>query len=294
MTIYTLFRDLIIKREICMSVLMFPGQGSQSKGMGAALFPLFPNEVNQADEILGYSITELCLNDPMHKLSNTAYTQPCLYTIEVLSFLALSRESTQPTWLIGHSLGEYAALFAAGAFDFATGLQLVLKRGELMSQAHSGGMLAVLNLSQDRIQTILSNNGIDSIDFANFNSTLQVVLSGPSEDILKANDLLSKEASMCIPLNTSGAFHSRYMKEASLAFEQFLLRFQFNPLQTKVISNVTAQPYTDSTIKANLIKQIISPVRWAETISYLKRMGESDFIEIGPGKVLTRLISQID
>lgn len=275
-----------------MTTFMFPGQGSQFKGMGAELFVQFPTEVKLAQEVLGYSIEELCLNDTNQQLANTAFTQPALFIVEALSYQDQVRQGIKPTYCIGHSLGEYAALYAAGAFDFATGLQLVQKRGELMAKAYGGGMLAVVDLPQSRIETLLQLNGVNTIDFANYNSNKQIVLSGPAHDIIKANELLSKEALMCVPLNVSGAFHSRYMEAAANEFAQFLEPFKMSTLQTQVIANATAQPYTNAVIKENLVKQITSPVRWTETISYIKNQGESEFVEIGPGTVLTRLLKQ--
>ena len=276
-----------------MTIYMFPGQGSQAKGMGIELFSYFPEQIKQADEVLGYSIKELCLEDPKQQLSHTEYTQPALYVIEALSFLARAAEEPMPEYLIGHSLGEYAALFAAGAFDFVTGLKLVQKRGELMAQASGGGMLAVINLTEDRIKFLLKVNGLDSVDFANFNSPKQIVLSGPAVDIAKANELLASEALMCVPLKVSGAFHSRYMQSAADEFAKFIAPFQFAPLQSQVIANVSSEPYSDNTVKDNLVKQITHPVRWTETIRYLKNQGETVFIEVGPGNVLTRLVAQI-
>ncbi|MCA0402732.1 MAG: ACP S-malonyltransferase [Proteobacteria bacterium] len=275
-----------------MAVFMFPGQGSQAKGMGGELFSQFPDWVKLADEILGYSIKELCLYDPETKLANTAFTQPALFIVEVLALELKKDASIKPAYYIGHSLGEYAALYAANAFDFATGLQLVQKRGELMAEAHSGGMLAVLNLPQERIICLLEGEGLNSIDIANYNSKDQIVLSGPAADIAKAKTILSKETKLCILLNTSGAFHSRYMEDAAKIFEQFINQFDFLPLQTEVISNVTAKPYANSNIKENLVKQIFSSVHWSEIISYLKDKGETEFVEIGPGNVLTRLMRQ--
>lgn len=275
-----------------MTTFMFPGQGSQVKGMGAEVFSAFPNEVKQAQEVLGYSIVDLCLNDSNQQLGNTAYTQPALFVVEALTYKAKQAAGLKPTYCIGHSVGEYAALYAAGAFDFVTGLKLVQKRGELMSQATSGGMLAVIDLSNDRIKSLLEANGINSIDFANYNSSKQVILSGPTDAINKANEVLSKEAMMCMPLRVSGAFHSRYMDAAAREFEQFINQFSMSPLHTQVIANVTALPYTDSSVKENLVKQITSSVRWSETIRFLKNKGESEFIEIGPGTVLTRLMAQ--
>ncbi|MGL5742704.1 MAG: ACP S-malonyltransferase [Legionella sp.] len=274
-------------------IYMFPGQGSQAKGMGIELFSHFPEQIKQADEVLGYSLQELCLEDPKQQLSQTAYTQPALYVVEALSFLARSAEETMPKYLIGHSLGEYVALFAAGAFDFVTGLKLVQKRGELMSKATGGGMLAVVNLAEDRMTYLLQSNGLESIDFANFNSTKQIVLSGPAADIAKANEILATEALMCVPLKVSGAFHSRYMQAAADEFARFIDTIALSPLQTQVIANVSAQPYTNDSIKENLVKQITHSVRWSETIRYLKNQGDTVFIELGPGNVLTRLLAQI-
>ena len=275
-----------------MRTFMFPGQGSQIKGMGSDLFAKFPEEVKIAQEILGYSIEELCVNDPKQQLGNTAYTQPALFVVEALAFKAKSANESKPEYYIGHSLGEYAALYAAGAFDFTTGLKLVQKRGALMAQATGGGMLAVVSLPTERIKTLLQSHELNTIDFANYNSSKQMVLSGPAADIMKANEILSKEALMCVPLKVSGAFHSRYMEPAAKEFEQFLNQFEMSPLNSQVIANVTAQPYTDSTIKENLVQQISNPVRWAEIISYIKNKGESEFIEVGPGNVLTRLMAQ--
>ena len=276
-----------------MTVYMFPGQGSQAIGMGVELFSHFPEQIKQADEVLGYSIKELCLEDPKQQLSNTEYTQPALYVVEALSFLARSAEESVPKYLIGHSLGEYTALFAAGVFDFVTGLKLVQKRGELMSKASEGGMLAVINLPEERIRYLLRVNGLESIDFANFNSPEQIVLSGPIVEIIKANEILVVEAMMCVPLKVSGAFHSRYMKYAADEFAHFIAPFKFSPLTNEVVANVTAPPYTDNVVKENLVKQITHPVRWTEMTRYLKDKGETVFIEVGPGKVLTRLVTQI-
>lgn len=274
-----------------MTTYMFPGQGSQVKGMGSELFGKFPAEVKQANDILGYSIEELCINDPDQRLMQTQYTQPALYIVEALSFMSKSG-LPGPNYCIGHSLGEYAALFAAECFDFCTGLALVKKRGELMAQAQGGGMLAVINMPADRIKAVLQENELNSVDFANYNSRSQIVLSGPDSDIRKANDLLSKEAMMCVPLKVTGAFHSRYMQDAAKEFETFLAPFEFASPRCQVIANVTVEPYTKPTIKENLLKQITCSVRWSEIIRFLKNKGEAEFIEIGPGTVLSRLMSQ--
>jgi malonyl CoA-acyl carrier protein transacylase len=276
-----------------MSVYMFPGQGAQIKGMGAELFKQFPEQVNQANELLGFSIEELCLSDQAQQLGKTQYTQPALYTVEVLSIMAINRNKEEHNFFIGHSLGEYAALFAAGAFDFITGLKLVQKRGALMAQAHGGGMLAVINLDHNKIKELMDTFTLNSIDFANFNSKKQVVLSGQAEDINKLSEIIAKQqGALCIPLSVSGAFHSRYMQSAAKEFEQFIEPLKLNLLHDTVIANATAQPYTETILKDNLVKQITHPVRWVETIAYLKNKGESHFIEIGPGTVLARLMDQ--
>lgn len=275
-----------------MTVYMFPGQGSQVKGMGADLFSLFPNELKKANELLGYSIEDLCLNDPNQQLSSTQFTQPALYFVEALSFMSKQSGGANLKYFIGHSLGEYVALYAAGAFDLITGLKLVHKRGELMSKAVGGGMLAVINLDADRIKHLLQEHELNAIDVANYNSSKQIVLSGKNTDILKANEILAKEAMMCVPLKVSGAFHSHYMQPAAKEFEQYIEQFTFYPLRAQVIANATAKPYTQDNIKELLVKQITHSVLWSDTISYLKAKGESEFIEIGPGNVLIRLMAQ--
>ena len=274
-----------------MITYMFPGQGSQFKGMGEDLFAQFPDEVALAQDILGYPIYDLCISDPEQLLNNTAYTQPALFVVEALSYQSKYSQA-KPDYCIGHSLGEYAALYVAGAFDFATGLKMVQKRGELMALTTGGGMLAVVGLPVDRIKELLEQNGIDTVDFANYNSNKQTVLSGLAIDIGRANEVLAKEAMMCVPLNVSGAFHSHYMEPAAKEFAEYIAQFQMSPLQCQVIANVSGLPYTNEIIHENLVKQIYNPVHWSDIIKYIKGKGESEFIEVGPGNVLTRLMSQ--
>lgn len=272
-----------------MTTYMFPGQGSQVKGMGSDLFSRFPEEVRQADEILGYSIENLCVNDPQEQLNHTQYTQPALFMIEAFAWLARD-QSVKADFCIGHSLGEYSALYAAGCFNLVTGLTLVKKRGELMAKARGGAMLAVINLSPERILTMIQ--GINGIDIANYNSSKQIVLSGPPADINRASEILSKEALMCVPLPVAGAFHSRYMQDAANEFKLFLNDFSFSEPKIPVISNATVEPYSQETLKDLLVRQVSHPVRWSDTIRYLRGQGESQFVEMGPGNVLTRLMAQ--
>jgi malonyl CoA-acyl carrier protein transacylase len=279
-----------------MVAYVFPGQGSQCKGMGGQLFEEFKDLTIKADSILGYSIQQLSMEDPNKNLGQTQFTQPALYIVNVLSYLKkVSETGKKPDYVAGHSLGEYNALFAAGAYDFETGLQLVKKRGELMSRATGGGMAAVIGLNQEQIADVLEKNKLQNVTMANYNTPTQIVLSGLKEDIEKAKDIFEavKGVIMFIPLKTSGAFHSRYMAEAKKEFAVYLESFTFSDLAISVISNVHARPYTSSMIKQNLIEQITSPVKWMESISYLLECGVTEFEEIGPGKVLSGLIKQI-
>ncbi|MBI5075339.1 MAG: ACP S-malonyltransferase [Nitrospirae bacterium] len=274
---------------------MFPGQGSQAVGMGADLFDRYPDLVAEADVILGYSIKELCLANPDDKLRQTDYTQPALYVVDILSYLAkVEVEELRPDFVIGHSLGEYAALYAAGAFDFGIGLRLVQKRGTLMNAATGGGMAAILGMTGDAVAAALAELGAVSIDVANFNSPGQTVICGPKADIeIFAPQMKEKGAKRAVILPVSGAFHSRYMKPAAEEFEAFLTEFSFNSLQIPCIANCSAQPYTDDSIASNLVKQIYSSVKWVETVTSLRAQGADTFIEVGPGTVLAGLARQI-
>lgn len=277
------------------NVFMFPGQGSQSLGMGAELINRYPALVAEADAILGYSLRQLCLEDPDGLLNSTDYTQPALYSVNVMSFLAkVEDENIKPDFVIGHSLGEYNALYAAGAFDFATGLKLVRKRGALMSAATGGGMAAILGMDGDTVAAALAELGADTIDVANFNSARQTVISGLKDDIEKfAPQLKDKGAKRVVMLRVSGAFHSRYMKPAADEFGEFLRDFNFGRLKVPCIANCSAKAYTDDSISLNLVSQMYNSVRWIDTIRELREMGADTFIEVGPGSVLSGLVRQI-
>lgn len=277
-----------------MTVYMFPGQGSQVKGMGKELFDEFPEIVKKADEILGFSIKELCLEDPNNVLNLTRYTQPALYTVNALNYYHMINVSgSQPDYAAGHSLGEYNALLAAGVYDFETGLRLVKKRGELMGKASNGAMAAVMKLDESQIRTILDKYGYDQIDIANLNSEGQTVISGKIEDIDSVKEVFEKEGAVYIKLKVSAAFHSRYMKDIADEFEAYMNNFSFSAPVIPVISNVTARPHDPEKIKGTMIKQLCSSVRWDESVKYLLAKGCSKFIELGPGKVLTKLVDKI-
>lgn len=280
-----------------MTTFMFPGQGSQSKGMGESLFDEFKDYTAEADKVLGYSIKELCLEDPNLNLNNTKYTQPAIYVVNALSYLKKIKENNmRPDYLIGHSLGEYNALFAAGAFDFETGLKLVKKRGELMSSVNGGGMLAIVGLTEKQVENTLNEYVFNNIFIANLNSKFQTVISGDIRDIQNAKLIFDKNNKVLISsvLKVSGAFHSPYMTSVKEEFDKYLESFSFSNLSIPVISNLTARPYINKDIKNILSQQINHQVKWTESIRYLMGKGEKDFIEIGHGTVLRKLFAKIE
>ncbi|MBW1616391.1 MAG: ACP S-malonyltransferase [Deltaproteobacteria bacterium] len=273
---------------------IFSGQGSQKKGMGKNLFDEFKHLTEKANNILNYNIKKLCIEDSQNLLDQTDYTQPALYIVNSFAWLKKKESAEKPHYFAGHSLGEYNALFAAKAFDFETGLKLVQKRAKLMSLAKKGGMAAVIGLSESKIVEILRENNFSEISVANYNSYEQTVISGIKNQIEKAETLFKKAgAKMYIILPVSGAFHSEQMTGAKEKFVEFIKQFQFNPPQTPVISNVTAQEYEDNNIKDLLCLQITSPVKWRHTVEYLIKKGEMQFEEIGDGKILTNFVKRI-
>jgi len=283
-----------------MITFLFPGQGSQKRGMGQGLFDdrEYVAIERRVDEFLGYSMRTLCLDDPQKQLNDTRFTQPALYIVNALYYYKALREGMRPAFLAGHSLGEYNALLAAGVFDFFTGIQLVTKRGEIMGRAKNGGMGAVIGLGERAIRAVINQNGLSSIDVANFNSPSQTVVSGPIVDIKRAGPIFEAAgARMFMPLQVSAAFHSRYMAEAAAEFASFLGTVKFAPPTMTVISNVTAEPYpkdsSSENTRSSLCKQMVQSVLWTQTIEYLQKQGVRDFKEIGPGNVLTRFVQQI-
>jgi trans-AT polyketide synthase/acyltransferase/oxidoreductase domain-containing protein len=262
-----------------MKICLFPGQGSQSKGMGAELFNRYADWTADADRVLGFSIRELCMDDPRGELGLTQFTQPALY----------------PDFVAGHSLGEYNALLAGGVFDFTTGLRMVKRRGEIMGQVSGGGMAAVIGLEPRRIQEILdSTEAGRRIDVANFNSYDQTVIAGPKEDLASVQaQFEAAEVRAYIMLNVSAPFHSRYMREAQSLYAAFLHDIEFKTPVIPVISNVSAKPYEGDLVRQTLSEQIGNSVRWLESMVYLLGQPEPEFEEVGPGSVLTKLLAQI-
>jgi [acyl-carrier-protein] S-malonyltransferase len=269
---------------------VFPGQGSQAIGMGVDLFDLPEAKVKfeQAEQILGWSISDLCQH-PEDKVSRTLYTQPCLYTIEsILADLVRSR-GQQPDFVAGHSLGEYVALYVAGVFDFETGLRLVKQRAELMDQASDGMMAALLGFNQEQLEQQLQQT--PDVVLANDNNAGQVVISGTPAAV---ETVLSQvKAKRAVKLNVSGAFHSPLMASAAAAFQTTLDEIVFNAAQVPVLSNVDPTPSVDEAVlKTRLSQQMTSSVRWREISLRLPEEGVSRVVEIGPGKVLTGVIKR--
>lgn len=279
-----------------MKTFVFPGQGAQKKGMGGKLFDEYKELTDIADIVLGYSIKELCMKNPDNLLGDTKYTQPALYVVNALSYLKKIKDSGAiPDFVAGHSLGEYNALFAAGVFDFETGLRIVKKRAELMGDAHGGGMAAIIGLNHQEIESIILENNLNNISIANLNTPSQIVIAGLKEDIDNAKKIFEDAgASIYMPLNVSGAFHSPYMASASKEFKTFVNGIEFAEIKIPVISNTHARPYENNKIKENLVDQITHSVKWTESICYLMGKGKMKFEEVGPGKVLTGLINQIE
>lgn len=267
---------------------IFPGQGSQSLGMGADLInlPTAKARFEQARDILGWDVAQICL-DEESKLSQTLYTQPCLYVISAILSDLMQEAGFEPSLVAGHSLGEYAALYASGVISFEAGLTLVKRRAELMTTAPHGVMVALIGFKRDRLEAEISQ--IDGAVIANDNHNAQIVISGTPEGV---NTVLERvKVRRSVPLKVSGAFHSPLMAEVSVVFNEILSTTTFQSGKVPVLSNVEPLPATDAqTLKDRLTQQMTGRVRWREIVDRLVEEGVEAAIEIGPGKVLTNTI----
>lgn len=272
------------------SAWVFPGQGSQAVGMGADLFnlPEATAKLEQANSILGWSVPEICQSED-DKVSNTLYTQPCLYTVEAILVDLLKARGQQPDFVAGHSLGEYSALYAAGVFSFEDGLKLIKRRAELMNSASDGMMAALLGFDSTQLTEQLQST--PDVVLANDNNSGQVVISGtPAAVEAIINSVKSKRA---VKLNVSGAFHSPLMAEAAAEFQKELDTVTFNDAQIPVLSNVDPAPSTESNVlKDRLNRQMTGTVRWREISLRMPEEGIDRVVEVGPGKVLTGIIKR--
>lgn len=276
---------------------LFPGQGSQSVGMGKDIFEnsdFAKKRFEEANEILNRDIKSIIFEGPDEILKQTENTQPALFLVESIICDLLKQAGIFPAYTMGHSLGEYSALYASEVFDFATGIELVAKRGELMAWAgkkSKGAMAAILGMEKDKIISLLLEvkNGV--VVSANENSPEQLVISGDVAAVENACAILKENgAKRAIMLPVSGAFHSPLMKPAADEFQNFLAGKTFKDAKYPVITNVRAKPETSGeVVKSLLIEQLLSPVRWVDCQKELFNLGIKDAIEVGPGNVLKGL-----
>lgn len=269
---------------------VFPGQGSQAIGMGVdlAATPMGKDRLIEAETILGWSVLDKCRGEET-ELANTLYTQPCLYTVESMLIDLLKDKGQKIDLVAGHSLGEYSALYAAEAFDFVTGLNLVKRRAQLMSEAAGGKMAALMKFDRSQLEAAIA--AIPDVVLANDNSDQQVVISGTPEAV----DRLCSQVKVkrALPLKVSGAFHSPLMAEAATQFQQLLEEVNFTDAKIPVLSNVDPTPQTSATIlKERLIQQMTGSVRWREIMLALSQQEITQVLEVGPGKVLAGLIKR--
>jgi malonyl CoA-acyl carrier protein transacylase len=278
------------------NLCIFPGQGSQTPGMGKALFNRYPHLARNASDCLGYDIREKCLSAATTELAETRITQPLLYVVSALSYLSHVEDTgSVPEYLAGHSVGEYTALFAAGCFDFISGLEIVAERGQLMSEVSGGVMFAVLGLTPEEIVQHLNKLSYDQLTITNYNGYAQTVIAGYCDDTNKLQkNLFSAGADNVIQLKVSGCFHTHHMKSAAEKLASFLSRYRLSAPKIEVIANLTGRPYLkNDDVAAILVKQVYSPVLWLQSMEYILPKIDS-WKEIGPGGVLTGIVSNIE
>jgi [acyl-carrier-protein] S-malonyltransferase len=282
---------------------IFPGQGSQYVGMGQELAQAYPQAKScfeQANQILGYDIQQLCFFDPEARLNQTIHTQPAILTVSVAIWAVLKDKGIQAELLAGHSLGEYTALVAAGALSFEQALSLVQKRALFMQEAVAegqGAMAAILGLSRDEVLKLCQGfSPPDVVEAANFNCPGQVVISGLRPSVLKVMEQAKEQgAKLATLLPVSVPSHCSLMAPAGDKLAHVLEGLDINEAKIPLVSNVAAKPITSAEdIKSALIKQVSSSVLWEDSIQYMISQGIDTFIELGPGKVLSKLLKRIN
>jgi [acyl-carrier-protein] S-malonyltransferase len=283
---------------------IFPGQGSQTVGMGKDIAESDANAralFQAADERLGFSLSSLIFEGPQETLTLTYNAQPALLTTSIALLEKVKEAGIAADYVAGHSLGEYTALVAAGAISFADAVYAVRKRGEFMEEAVPAGegtMAAVLGMDAAALEAVtneISAQG-DPVQLANLNCPGQIVISGSKAGVEKAGQLAKERgAKRVIPLEVSGPFHSSLMKPAAGKLQEVLNGIAIHDAKIPVIANVTAEPVVKKEeISRLLIEQLYSPVRWEESVQTMIALGVDTFIEIGPGKVLSGLVKKID
>lgn len=281
---------------------VFPGQGAQVVGMGKELcerYAIASDTFAEANAALGFDLQKLCFAGPLEELTKTEFTQPAILTHSVAAFRVLTQElELTPAFLAGHSLGEYSALVAAGALQFADAVRLVHKRGQYMQAAvpvGSGAMMAVMKVSHEAVDTVCAEVSREGhvVSVANYNAAEQIVISGHSAAVAEAGERLAALEASTKMLNVSAPFHSPLMQPAAEQMRAELQRVVFAPLRWPVIANVNARPHGDgSEIAEMLALQIAHPVRWQETMEYLNGVGIQKVVEMGPGTVLKNLFKR--
>ena len=286
------------------TAFVFPGQGSQKVGMLKDLYEAYPivrERFAQADEALGYSISQLCFEGPDTELVKTANTQPAILTASVACYEILKEKGFTPDIVGGHSLGEYSALVAAGVLDFKDAVYVVHKRGEYMQEAvplGEGAMAAILALPREEVVRICAevNDTVGSVQAVNFNCPGQIVIAGATKAVeVAAQKMKEAGAKRAVMLPVSAPFHSRLMEPAAKRLQEELNKIEVKNAQIPVVANITGEILTDgATIKAALVKQAAAPVLWEDCVATMVDFGVTRFVEVGPGKVLTGFTKKIN